>query len=211
VFFPRDTANRPAGYGVATDPNWFYYWKQDNVCGIPSSCVFTNADTFGSANYAGNFIRLGRFAPTVNKVYTFHARTDGPLLPAGTYPPITAGAEGKGIQSVAETIQHELEHLNIYRQFRSTPALLAQYPDGDNDWIPDSQEATYGGVSTATNRPDTYQLSETLQTSQYARSGDRELRCRLAETNQTVIVYPAKDWANPGCQHKNQHGPQVTP
>ena len=36
----------------------------------------------------------------------------------------------------------------------------------------------------------------------------REVRCYLRERDNTIPVYPEKDWANPGCQHKNQFGPK---
>jgi hypothetical protein len=44
-------------------------------------------------------------------------------------------------------------------------------------------------------------------------NGDDEIRCWLSETNVVINVnyYPSMDWANPGCQHKNQFGPKVTP
>ena len=40
----------------------------------------------------------------------------------------------------------------------------------------------------------------------YATYGDEEIRCRKAELNVTNY-YPRLDWANPGCQSKNQFGP----
>jgi len=36
--------------------------------------------------------------------------------------------------------------------------------------------------------------------------GDDEIRGYIAETNGTITVYPERDWANPGYQHKNQFG-----
>jgi len=44
-------------------------------------------------------------------------------------------------------------------------------------------------------------------------NGDDEIRARRSETNVVINVdyYPARDWAKPGCQHKDQMGPKVTP
>ena len=38
VFFPKEAKNHPLGQ--ADSPNWFYYWKQGNVCSIPSDAKY---------------------------------------------------------------------------------------------------------------------------------------------------------------------------
>lgn len=38
VFFPKEAKNHPIGQ--PDSPNWFYYWKQGNVCSIPSKAKY---------------------------------------------------------------------------------------------------------------------------------------------------------------------------
>ncbi len=54
------------------------------------------------------------------------------------------------------------------------------------------------------NNPDTYQIS--LSNRKYAPYGDNEIRCRKVELDVTNY-HPEIDWANPGCQSKEQFGP----
>ena len=70
------------------------------------------------------------------------------------------------------------------------------------DGIPSSEEPTEDGISTLSNDPDTYRMG-----SSYSDYGDQEVRCRKIEQTQTLSVHPEQDWANPGCQSKDQFGP----
>ena len=45
VFFPKNATNHPGGQ--AGSPNWFYYWKEGGVCGIPSDCIFDPRAEYG--------------------------------------------------------------------------------------------------------------------------------------------------------------------
>ena len=84
-----------------------------------------------------------------------------------------------------------------------------QYPDLDGDNVPDEFEISgFMGAFTATNHPDTYNTADTVSNPKYAVNGDEELRCTIAEKNNTIPFHPERDWANPGCQHRNQCGPR---
>jgi hypothetical protein len=211
VFFPKDDNNHPACATPCTDdgtggsnlsptcgcPNWFYYWKEGGVCGIPANCYYDPSISWGRV--AGDTINplmfLGyKAALTNNGPHTFTNMVTGTI--------VVAGSNGKGIQCVVEVIQHEDEHIKIARHSLNKP-------DMDGDWIPDADEATYGGISSDPTRPDTYQLNGRFQNVDFSTSGDREIRCLLREMDRTIMVLPAKDWANPGCQHKNQFGPKL--
>ena len=204
VFFPKSAANYP---GVPTwgtpPPNWFYYWKEGGVCGITDQCEFhAGMSSWGQVNpeVPNPTIDIGFNAATTNALYTFYPRTDMTLLPAVTYPPITVGSGGKGIQSVAETIRHEKYHIQIFQQFGISPVTI----DADQDRIPDIQEVIgFMGMLTATNTPNTYLIG--------GNRGDEEIRCQLNAVNLNFPIFPEKDWANPGCQHYNQFGPKVNP
>ena len=87
---------------------------------------------------------------------------------------VTAGGNGKGIQFVAETLQHEREHINIYQQFNG---LL----DSDEDDLPDAVEAMYEGIRPDPDDPDTYDIDAAIPDGGYDTYGDSELRCRLRE------------------------------
>jgi len=213
VFFPRDAKNHPStGIIEESQSNWFYYWKKGGVCGIPATCEYdaSKLNSYGYLEFKNNVpttIVLCQAAATTNNIHTFHVRTDVPLLPSITYPPVTVGREGKGILCVAETVQHEMIHFDNWLKYRSTPTLKAQYPDVDNDWVPDALEITgFMGVMTATNHPNTYGMGYGL-----AGNEDEEVRCHLNQIHLTFPIFPEKDWSNPGCQHYNQWGPKVTP
>ncbi|MCL2104554.1 MAG: thrombospondin type 3 repeat-containing protein, partial [Kiritimatiellaeota bacterium] len=219
VFFPKDTMNRTPYGGIpeeASTPNWFYYWKDGNVCGIPNNCEYIKDQTFENIfgattpEYSSD-IYLGKKAATERGApITFHAHTDVPLFPAINYPPVTTGSNSKGILFLAEVIRHEWYHLDIYSQYRSSLGMQTLYPDKDGDGIPDTLEmAGFMDVFSATNHPDTYKLDIRLPGYGYDKIGDEEIRCRLNAVNLTVQIYPERDWANPGCQHKNQYGPKV--
>ena len=202
VFFPMTAANHPPCSTCPGCPNWFWYWRQGGVCGIPANAVYSNASYYGAAHLeVGNyFIRLGRIAATTN---------NGPetYTNSVTLATVMVTGNGKGIQCVAETIQHEWGHINIHRVAYDptwqTPGV--SYHDNDGDYVPDVLEPTLMGIATLTNNPNTFQLPPP-----YPSYGDSEIRCRLLELDlQPVPIYPVKDWANPGCQHKNQFGPQA--
>jgi len=89
------------------------------------------------------------------------------------------------------------------------PHLTYPLDDDDDDEVPDIWEPTLMGIATDPNNPDTYNVGEHYPPT--ATYGDAEIRCQMLETELTFSVFPAKDWANPGSQHKNQFGPKVNP
>lgn len=104
---------------------------------------------------------------------------------------------------MAESIQHEQEHLNIYNTF----GIMIQYrppTDPDGDAIPSTNEWTYGGISTVHTNADTYNVDSHYPGGNYYLYGDNDLRCRLKEMVLSVQVRSDKDWSNPGSQNINQ-------
>ncbi len=202
VFFPKDAKNHPicTRTNCADCPNWFYYWKQGGVCGIPTSSVFEpgRPKTYGRViPQKDSIIRLCDLAPGTNQEFIYRS---GSI----TYPSITTGGNGKGIQCVAETIQHENLHLKIYNDFKS---LHNGFDDRDGDWIPNDQEANFADIKTNPDDWDTYRIYSQGASLQW--QGDQDIRCFKAEaTLPANAIFPKKDWANPGCQHKNQFGPK---
>ncbi|MGD9873180.1 MAG: hypothetical protein AB7T27_02810 [Kiritimatiellia bacterium] len=202
VFFDKTAANHPGG--LATDPNWFYYWQDGNVCGISSICLYDLTASYGYClPGTDNFIRLGPDAPEVN--------TGPEAYSSSTYGSITVTGQGRGIRCVAETIQHEQHHLDIYNAFHSrittAHANGGAYngdPDDDPDGetIPNVEEPSYDGIASDPNDPDSYNMG-----GGYSGYGDNEVRCRKIELDLTIPIYPDRDWANPGCQSKNEFGP----
>lgn len=199
VFFSKWAANHPGGQ--PGNPNWFYYWKDGGVCGIGANCVFTNlSNTWGyTMPSVDSIIRLCDLAPEANsgpETYASSRANEGyGSPPDGT---IIVTGQGKGIKGVAETIQHESEHIYIYNTYGSQA-------DNDGDGIPNTSETTntstsYGGVASDFNTSDTYHMA-------YGTYSDQELRCRKKELTLTINIYTNLDWANPGCQSKNMFGP----
>jgi hypothetical protein len=128
VFFPRDATNHP-GTSAGSDPNWFYYWKDGGVCGIPGTALYDSTASFGyTLPGTDSILRLGPDAPTTNT---------GPetYVGAAPYGSVTVTGTGKGIKCVAETITHELHHLTIYN-------ALGGRADSDGDSIANADEAT---------------------------------------------------------------------
>lgn len=190
VFFQKDATNNP-GTNPSGNPNWFYYWKSGGVCGIPSTAVYDSSkpDTWGYCMPGTDtIIRLCPLAPTTNSGPETYTKDDGVTK-------ITVTGQGKGIKCVAETVTHEQNHLTSYNTYHNSQ-------DTDGDGIGDSGESTYQEVNTVSNDPDTYNIG-----GGYSTYGDDEIRCRKIELS-PVSYDASKDWANPGCQSKNQFGPQ---
>lgn len=203
VFFAKWAKNH--GGGSATDPNWFFYWQNGGVCGIGTNCIYDGSrpDDYGCCfpGTADTFIHLCPWAPQINsgpESYFSNRASEG--YGTSTNGEIIVTGHGQGIQCVAETIQHEQEHLNIYNQFNGQT-------DTDGDGIRDTSETTnsatsYGGVTSDPTNANTYNMGAI-----YGSYGDNEIRCRKIELNLTISIHPNLDWANPGCQSKNKCGP----
>jgi len=200
VFFPKYGKNHPYCLLCPDCPNWFYYWKEGGVCGIdPDKCAYKEmSNVYAEADFETNFINLSNSAAGTKFPHTFKNSTTGAMVD------IIGGS--KGIQCVADSIKHENKHFYHRDQFFNKPG----HTDTDGDGIPDVQEQTnYEGISSDPAKPDTYNLFAVF--AKYAQNGDEEIRCLFCEKDNTITVYPAKDWANPGCQHFKQFGPKVNP
>jgi len=193
IFFLKDAINHPAGV-LTGQPNWFFYWKEGAVCGIPSDAIFDPAADYGYVRPSvDRFLRLGPIAAGLNNgPETFNS--------LNTYGSLTVTGDGKGIKCVAETAQHELHHITIYDD-------AAGKSDGDTDGVADASEPTLDGVASNPSDGDTYRMRVAYGAT-YSTYGDNEIRCRKIELNLTIQYYPKLDWANPGCQSKIQFGPQ---
>ena len=197
VFFPKDSMNH-LGEGSGTVPNWFFYWKDGQVCGIPDTAMYdSGSESYGYVRPGvDEILRLGLKAPT--KGDGPHACNSG----SSVYGSITITGQGKGIRCVAETVAHELGHLFFHRR-------KAMYvgADGDCDGIINPDEAVIAGIKSDPLNPDTFNLASFIDPD-YSDYGDEEARCRLIELNNSIKIYPTRDWANPGCQSYNQLGPK---
>ena len=116
------------------------------------------------------------------------------------------GGDGKGIQCVAETVVHELNHLIVYGDTVANTFPTVN-PDNDNDNIADVLESNYQEMVSNPADPDSYNMKNFAPS--YFSYGDDEVRCRLKEIGfiKFVTLKPNADWANPGCQSKIQFGP----
>jgi hypothetical protein len=192
VFFPQKGVNHP-GEGSGRVPNWFFYWKDGQVCGIPHTAKYDhNLDGFGKN--VGKTIWLGKDAPSHNGMLTF----------SSNYDTITVGGQGKGIQCVAETVAHELHHQDL----DSRRGLSPSWKDDDHDGVGNSDEPHLDGIKSDPLDADTYRVAFVTGSRKYSTYGDNELRCRKIEMTHSIRFYPALDWANPGCQTYTQHGPR---
>ena len=190
VFFDKFATNNPSATNGL--PNWFYYWREGNVCGIPSTAIFDSGADFGYVlPGVDSFLRLGPYAALQNTgPETYISKLDSNQL-------VVTG-QGRGVSSVAETVEHELHHLTIYNAFLGAA-------DADGDGIGDSGEAGYDNITTSVTDADTYNMASFSPG--YIRYGDNEIRARLRELNLNIQVYPDKDWANPGSQSATKYGP----
>jgi hypothetical protein len=200
VFFPKHAKNHP-GTNAGTDPNWFYYWKDGKVCGIPTDAIYDpQPGVYGYVRPGvDRILRLGDLAAETNsgpEVYLSSTIKPGTQPPA-TYGSLTVTGIGEGILCAAETVEHELYHLTIYDD-------QVGKSDADGDLVADASEPNLTGVDSSISNPDTFSMGGS-----YSNYGDNEVRCRKKELSLSFTIYPEKDWANPGCQSKNQFGPNL--
>ncbi len=195
IYFPKAATNHPPTGGLSTQPpNWFYYWQEDKVCGIPADGLYDSQADYGYVlPGVDKKLRLGPLAADSNNgPETFTNPT--------SHASLTVTGHGKGIQCVAETAEHELNHLTIFDDARGKV-------DSDGDGVADSSEYGLNGVNSDPNDGDTFHMRDTYG-AVYSSYGDNEIRCRKKELTLTIKYFPKQDWANPGCQSKNQFGPQ---
>ena len=204
VFFTKYAQNHPNCSTCPDCPNWFYYWKNGGVCGIPqgSASKYDIDITYGQVKLPNKTILLGPLAAEINGAFgTYDSGTI-------TYGSITTGGSGKGIQCVAETVQHEKEHIKNFDNFWF---LWNPITDRDEDGMPNIEEMVgYGGIISDPDNCDTFQIGDEDENGNPISLwyGDNEIRCIKAEVILDFDIFPEKDWANPGCQHKDQWGPR---
>ena len=181
VFFDKDDKTNKSGV-----PNWFYYWKEGNVCGIPATAIYDSTADFGfTSPGVDSILRLGPLAATTNngpETFTALKTTYGSMTVTGT---------GSGINCVAETVAHELYHLTLYN---SSLGLT----DTDRDEVSNASEAGGFGATTDPLDPDTFNMRGLYPN--YATYGDNEVRCRKKELNTGVAVRNDLDWSKDGKQ-----------
>ena len=194
VFFPKFKTNHPGG--VPGDPNWFYYWKNGDVCGIAQQDIFDGSKPW-----------YGYSLPTVDSIVRLCPRAPRRNCGPGTYTgfaaygSVTVTGQGAGIKCVAETIEHEKHHIWICNTYGATVSSDAS-TDPDKDKIPTVAEATLDGVRSDPSDPDTFNFGASGSA-----MGDEDLRCCKKELALTIPYYPTKDWAKPGCQSNPPYGP----
>ena len=196
VFCPKNGTHHPTCGTCANCPNWFYYWRLGHVCGIENyNCRYNATDTGYGETDRVSMIWLGQRA---TGSISFETYTN-----SYTHEAITVAGPATGIQCVAQVLQHEQHHIDTYSLFHG------QGDDPDGDYIPTFAEGWYDGIVSNPNDPDTYNMKDGA--SEYQDYGDDEIRCRKYEAapdpEKRVQYYPERDWADPGCQHKNQFGP----
>jgi hypothetical protein len=199
VFFYKTALNHPGGDSKA--PNWFHYWQEDGVCGIDANVFYDPLDKndFGYCNAVttGSKVFLTEMAAETNSGPDRFSSLTG-------YGSIRVTGKGKGIRCVAETVEHERHHIWIHDSFHAGIAA-ASSTDPDKDRVPSARESSLDGLRSDPSDADTYNLDGVY--SGYSRYGDDEVRCRKKELRLAIPYYPKKDWADPGCQSKEQFGP----
>lgn len=193
VFFPKLAANHPGG--KSNDPNWFYYWKEGDVCGIAANDIYVEREGYYgySEPSVDSYVRLCQAAPMAG---------DGPQTfdSNSAFGSVTVRGQGRGIKCVAEILEHERHHIAIY--------TLHSRHDTDGDHVPDEMEAYLDDLKSDPNDPDTFNVHYSFdKESGYSGYGDDEVRCRKKELSLSVPYHPEKDWADPGCQTTTPYGP----
>lgn len=73
VFFPKEAKNHPLGQ--PDSPNWFYYWKQGNVCSIPAKARYeSRPGVYGSWSKADGLVLCDSAAQSDNSSRNVSAR-----------------------------------------------------------------------------------------------------------------------------------------
>jgi hypothetical protein len=190
VFFPKNGKNHPGGQ--TGSENWFHYWREGGVCGIP-----LNTSTFSDVPANNPYLMAVTYPQSGDPIIRFTTNaakelTQRQYLGKGGRGSIIVRSNCKGIHCVAVTVEHEQTHMNDY-------AHIGGREDSDHDIVANADEPTRHGINTDPSDPDTYSVGVSY--------GDDEIRAQKMEGNNGVLYYPASDWANPGCQSANQYGP----
>src|SRR5690606_8114450 len=134
------------------EPNWFLYWKKDEVISGIKDFQYTTKAVRGQYSPSTKTLFLGLGAPTY-KSLKFIINSSGGIESFGGL---------KYLDSVENTIGHELRHKLIYDTW---PTLTAA-SDFDGDWVPnDFENGTLTtawepqGSKTIWTNSDTYNLA----------------------------------------------------
>lgn len=194
VFFPRDGSHNPDG----NVPNWFYFWRDGNVCGIESDTVLDpNLQAEGEYMRGTGLIHLNPSVATTPMGTLVSNQT----VTYGNYT-VNIMGDGEGISRVWLVLEHEKKHREVVETLSGT--------DSDGDEIPNQEESnSYCGIFSEDSMADTYGLYQLFirlgasasDANDYKIIGDHELRCLNAE-RLTPSYDVSKDWANPGCNSK---------
>lgn len=168
--------------------NWFYYWRDGAVVGGLNNADWIwgsqAANVRGASSGSLSGIRLGVGTAAVGSrttIFAFHVIDGRSQQIEAPRPP--------GIDGVAATVSHELEHLRIYDQWRTQT-------DTDGDDVPDTEEDATAGPPPAYDLrkaiSDTYDMA--MIWSDYTVYGDNEFLARRAGLAPQATA-PLKDWS----------------
>lgn len=226
VFFPKYGISHPACGLCPGCPNWFYYWKNGDVCNMPDYVFYggNESDMYGAA-FVGVLSLLKdnpNLDPEVANVlagivdpnklvalYDLAAEEEeegevadviiGKGKRAKKYLGFKYGGRRAGLACCAAIVAHEVHHVDLYN-------MNADRPDTDKDQMADGFESSMDGIATHVGRRDTYRLSrKNSNYGVYAGYGDNEIRARRVERTK-VVYHKDRDWANPGFQSESKCG-----
>jgi hypothetical protein len=191
VFFPRDATNHPSSSANATWPNWMFYWLQTvTPLGSPAPTF-----KFGASSF---------FTPGTTEITLSSGDIGSYTAPYATNNPV------QGIDNFAWTVIHESQHYkdwvdlwsNNYSDWlNNRKGNGGPSDDKDGDRIPNNKEdanlnGTYDGGDlydwTNYNTPTAGRPSAII-------NDFEDWDCKR---NTNAKGDHAKDWANPGMQHK---------
>jgi len=203
VFFPKLATNHPGG--GKDDPNWFYYWKEGQACGIAAGDTF---DSTKGGRWAGYSLPSQDSNVRLCVLAAFEGTGPRSYSSLTGFGSVKVDGHGKGLKRAAEVLEHERHHIAIY--------ALHGPVDADGDGVPDGSEPTLDQLKSDPTNPDTFNVaghftgnsdSAKFARKTYGMIGDDEVRCRKKELDLKVPYDPTKDWADPGCQSKVPYGP----
>jgi hypothetical protein len=175
------------------EPNWFEYWKNDDIIPGLSQCEYisTFLDRYGQYDPAIDTVQIGPYASTNNFVVTI------PDLGLDT-------GGGLGIDCCYQTVVHEFKHKWVSDNWLENEDWYGK-SDSDSDSLCNDFENDYviwvgnqGHYFDASDN-DTYDIHEVDPAFEvYESYGDQELLVRIEATGKTISA--DKDWAFPGKQ-----------
>ena len=110
VFFPKNGKNHPGGQ--TGSENWFHYWREGGVCGIP-----LNTSTFSDVPANNPYLMAVTYPQSGDPIIRFTTNaakelTQRQYLGKGGRGSIIVRSNCKGIHCIAVTVEHEQTHMN---------------------------------------------------------------------------------------------------